>query len=64
MEVVKGDEFYDEEHPDLHSKEVKAVLGKIIKHSSNITHLNLSGTGLSESVIHDMGTFMRRSRTV
>ena len=40
------------------------MLGKIIKHSRTMQHMNLSGTGLSEQVIYEMGTFMRRSRSV
>lgn len=45
-------------------EDVIVMLGKIIKHSRTMQHLNLSGTGLSDQVIYEMGTFMRRSRSI
>ena len=40
------------------------MLGKIIKHSRTLQHMNLSGTGLSAQVIYEMGTILRRSRAI
>ena len=40
------------------------MLGKIIKHSKTIQHINLTGTGLSKGVILEMGNCLRRSRSV
>ena len=40
------------------------MLGKIIKHSRTLQHMNLSGTGLSAQVIYEMGTILRRARAI
>ena len=45
-------------------EEVNEMLGKIIKHSRTMIHMNLTGCGLSDEVIHEIGTCLRRSRSV
>ena len=60
MEVRKEDDPYWEEH----NEDIKFMLGKIIKHSRTLQHMNLTGTGLSAPVIHEIGTCLRRSRSV
>ena len=40
------------------------MLGKIIKHSRTLIHFNLTGCGLSKEVIFEIGTCLRRSRSV
>ena len=47
-----------------HVYEVNEMLGKIIKHSKTIIHMNLTGTGLSSSVIYEMGNCLRRARSL
>ena len=54
----------DNEGPDKESRETIVTLGKLVKHSNTLTHINLSGTGLSSPVIFEFGTFLRRSRAV
>mmetsp|Transcript_3421 Transcript_3421/g.4526 ORF Transcript_3421/g.4526 Transcript_3421/m.4526 type:complete len:158 (-) Transcript_3421:2258-2731(-) len=54
----------DEEGPNHHTRDVIAMLGKIIKHSRTMQHMNLSGTGLSAAVIYEVGTFLRRARAI
>ena len=45
-------------------EEVNYLLGKIIKHSRTMIHMDLTGCGLSEGVVHEIGTCLRRSRSV
>ena len=47
-----------------HVKEINTMLGKIIKHSRTLIHFNLTGCGLSKEVIFEIGTCLRRSRSV
>lgn len=47
-----------------HVHEVNEMLGKIIKHSKTIIHMNLTGTGLSSGVIYEMGNCLRRARSL
>ena len=49
---------------DRSEQDVIDMLGKIIKHSRSLQHMNLSGTGLSEKVIYEMGTILRRARAI
>ena len=49
---------------EKHVSEVNLMLGKIIKHSKTILHMNLTGTGLSEGVIFEMGNSLRRARSL
>ena len=60
MEIGKEDD------PDFeyHVEEINYMLGKIIKHSRTLVHMNLSGCGLSKEVIYEMGTCLRRARSV
>lgn len=45
-------------------EEINQMLGKIIKHSRTMIHMNLTGTGLSAGVIYEIGTCLRRARSV
>ena len=60
MEVAKSDD------PSFirQNNEIIQMLGKIIKHSKTLQHIDLTGTGLSSQVIHSMGTALRRSRSI
>ena len=49
---------------EWHVEEVNQMLGKIIKHSKTMIHMNLTGCGLSKEVIHEIGTCPRRSRSL
>ena len=60
MEVDKR----DDPNSAHHSAEISQMLGKIIKHSRTMQHIDLTGTGLSTQVIYDMGTALKRSRSV
>ena len=40
------------------------MLGKIIKHSRTLIHMNLTGCGLSAGVIYEMGNSLRRARSI
>ena len=44
--------------------QINLLLGKIIKHSKTMIHMNLTGTGLSAGVIYEIGTCLRRARSV
>ena len=50
--------------PDRMTRETIVFLGKLVKHSNTLTHINLSGTGLSAPVIYEFGTFLRRARAI
>jgi len=54
----------DEQGFARHNEDIILMLGKIIKHSKTMQHMNLTGTGLSSQVIYEFGTFLRRSRSV
>ena len=60
MEVGKED---DPEYEETVA-EINWLLGKIIKHSKTMIHMNLTGTGLSSGVIYEIGTCLRRARSV
>lgn len=60
MEVGKEDDPEFEETV----AEINWLLGKIIKHSKTMIHINLTGTGLSAGVIYEIGTCLRRARSV
>ena len=49
---------------EWHVEEVNSMLGKIIKHSKTMIHMNLTGCGLSKEVIYEIGTCLRRSRSL
>ena len=49
---------------DQHQQEVSFLIGKMIKHSKALQHMNLTGTGLSAAVIYEMGSFLRRARSI
>ena len=52
------------QHEKIDEEETMLMLGKMIKHSKTLQLLNLTGTGLNSAVIFEMGSFMRRSRSL
>jgi len=36
----------------------------MIKHSRSLYHIDLTATGLTEFMIHEMGTYLKRSRSL
>jgi hypothetical protein len=40
------------------------LIGKQIKFNPNLTHLDLSSTGLTSQIIHGLGKTLRRSRSL
>ena len=54
----------DDPHFDAHVAEINEMLGKIIKHSRTLQHMNLTGTGLVDEVIYEMGNNLRKARSI
>ena len=52
------------QNEQIDEEETQLMLGKMIKHSKTLQHLNLTGTGLNSAVIFEMGSFMRRARSL
>ena len=60
MEPGKADNPKYQKHVD----DINFMLGKLIKHSKILTHINLTGTGLSAEVIYEMGNSLRKCRSI
>jgi len=43
---------------------VLTMLGKMIKHNSNLLHLDLSGTGLGTFIIDGIATALRKAKSI
>jgi RNA-binding protein YhbY len=47
-----------------HKKLVKTSLSRFIKYNQNLFHLNLSNTGLNESVLKKIGSSLSKARAL
>ena len=54
----------DTKYTEKEQLEIVALLGKQIKHNRQLLHLDLTSTGLSALVIKELGTCLRRARSL
>ena len=59
-DVAEADPLYGSDHQNL----VSAALSQLIRYNTNLQHLDLRNTGLSEKVITGLVTALRHSKSL